>query len=667
MSLSINKLQRILFSLLFCLCGTLLYGQNDSIRLQQLDEVTVTEQYRTKNLRSTTPIQVLDVKLLKQAGALQVSDAVKLMNGVVVKDYGGIGGLKTISVRGLGSAHTAVAYDGLAITDVQSGQVDLGKLSLDNVDQIALYNGQSDNLLQPAKLLASAGVLNITTKAPTFTDRPIHIKSEIKGGSLGFFSPTVQVENRLNAHLVSSFTTNYQQAEGAYPYLLKNGEATEERTRENSDVKAIKSELNLYGDWAEHGKLRAKGMFYWSERGLPTNILYNTTAQERLLDRNFLAQASYEKNWDYRWQLQTNAKAYSSTTEYRDPSLAYLGGKELDIYNQQEYYLSATALYRPFANLSVALANDVFVNQMQSNGSNFATPTRETVLNALAIKYVTEQLTSSAHLLSTTTFEQVVQGTAAPNRHHLSPSVSLSLQPIDAEQFRVRAMVKDIFRLPTFSELYYGTVGRRDLKPEKALEFNIGASWQHQFSGVLSQLSLSTDLFYNRVTDKIVAIPQNMFVWSMMNIGRVDIKGAELSVETQWSITKDYNISITGGYTYQRAQDKTDPEERLYNHQIPYTPKHSGSVRSILATPYLDVAYTYLFSGHRFANQYNSSDAYIEGFGEHSLTLSHTWNLKKVDITLQLEALNFTNTQYEIVQYYPMPGRQFRTGITISY
>lgn len=115
---------------------------------------------------------------------MQVSDAVKHFAGVTVKDYGGIGGLKTVSIRSLGAQHTAVGYDGITLTDCQTGQIDIGRFSLDNVDRLSLNNGQSDNIFQPARFFASAGILNIQTLTPQFTkDKKTNIAGAFKTGS----------------------------------------------------------------------------------------------------------------------------------------------------------------------------------------------------------------------------------------------------------------------------------------------------------------------------------------------------------------------------------------------------------------------------------------------------------------------------------------------------
>ncbi len=649
-------------------------GQVDTTRIYQIDEVVVKENRKQKELRATTPVQQLQVEELKRTGVLQVSDAAKLFSGVIVKDYGGIGGLKTISIRSLGAAHTAVSYDGIAISDAQTGQIDLGKLSLDNVQAISLANGQSDDMGQPARLLASAGVLYLNTSAPQFTekDKKVNTDLSIKAGSFGFVNPNFRIENSWNKRLSSTITIDYMHIHGAYPYKLFNGTATEQRHRKNSDVQSFKTEANLYALLSKERKATAKLYYYQAERGLPTNILYNTFAGQRLWDRNFFGQLKYERKYNSQWFLRAHAKYNHSYNRYYDPSVLNMDRADNNHYRQDEYYLQATVNYRPIPCLTLALANDGFVNRMNADLDNFAIPTRFTLLNALSAKYVHPRVTVTAHLLSTLTHEDVRHGKAAPNRHHLSPAVGISAQPFATQDFRIRAFYKDILRLPTFNDLYYGTVGTRTLRPEKARQFNGGISWTHNTEGLLQSVNITADAFYNRVSDKIVAMPsKNLFVWSMLNVGRVDIKGTEATLSTEWLLHKGFTCQLAGNYTWQRALDKTSKEKlpyrTTYNHQIPYTPRHSGSVRLTLYTPWIGIGYTALFTGERYCNQYNSAEYHLEGYHEHSLTAWREWQLKKIHLTLQVEALNIGGKQYEIVKNYPMPGRQFRGVMRIRY
>ncbi|MDR1222325.1 MAG: Plug domain-containing protein, partial [Tannerella sp.] len=142
--------------------------QRDSITYRELSNVEVVEKVRPSVMREGAPIQLLNQTTFRRLGLQDLSEAIRRFSGVTVKDYGGIGGLKTVSVRSLGAQHTAVSYDGVTITDAQSGQVDISRFTLDNVETVSLSIGQADNIFQTARMYASAGALSITTQTPRF-------------------------------------------------------------------------------------------------------------------------------------------------------------------------------------------------------------------------------------------------------------------------------------------------------------------------------------------------------------------------------------------------------------------------------------------------------------------------------------------------------------------
>src|SRR5690554_982137 len=152
----------------------------------ELPEVVISERFRDREMRSTAPRHILIDEQIGQLNALQLSDAVKHFPGVTIRDYGGIGGLKTISVRSLGAHHTAVSYNGIVLSDQQTGQIDIGRFSLDNVERLTLHNGQDDRIFRPARTFAATSALEITTAAPRFADnKRVNGKATLRGGSFG--------------------------------------------------------------------------------------------------------------------------------------------------------------------------------------------------------------------------------------------------------------------------------------------------------------------------------------------------------------------------------------------------------------------------------------------------------------------------------------------------
>ena len=106
--------------------------------MQYIQELTVT----ARRQNEVIPPQKLSGKDLQRLNSLSVADAIRYFSGVQLKDYGGVGGLKTVNIRSMGSNHAGVFYDGIQLGNAQNGQIDLGKFSLDNMEEIALYNGQ---------------------------------------------------------------------------------------------------------------------------------------------------------------------------------------------------------------------------------------------------------------------------------------------------------------------------------------------------------------------------------------------------------------------------------------------------------------------------------------------------------------------------------------------
>ena len=58
---------------------------------------------RDATLRTSVPVFRLDSTALRRSGATDMTTALRHLAGVNLRDYGGAGGLKTVSVRGIGT------------------------------------------------------------------------------------------------------------------------------------------------------------------------------------------------------------------------------------------------------------------------------------------------------------------------------------------------------------------------------------------------------------------------------------------------------------------------------------------------------------------------------------------------------------------------------------
>ncbi|MBQ4525732.1 MAG: TonB-dependent receptor [Bacteroidaceae bacterium] len=637
--------------------------------LHTIDEVTVKARRTPLSVASAQPVQSMGREQLEALGIQSVADAVKRFAGATVRDYGGIGGLKTVSVRNLGAAHTAVSYDGVTVSNAQAGQIDVGRFSLDNVEELSLAVGQGNDLLQSARAYASAGILSIRTQRPVFAEGKNDVwRARVSGGSFGYITPSLRYAHRFSSRTSVMVEGDYMRADGIYPFILDNGRTETTEHRRNSDIYSWHVEGNLYHTFKDESRLTGKSYFYKSERGLPGSvILYNPTARERLWDENFFTQIAYEKHFSSQWKMRALAKYKQAWNRYEDTNVTYEGGRQVDLHSHDEYYASATVSWQPFTSLSLSLAQDGFVNTLHNNIDDSPNPVRLTSLTALNADFRWSGWHLLANLTGTYTTDEVRSGVTPDDRRHLSPSLSLSWRPWSSEAFYLRALYKNTFRVPTFNDLYYRRSGNTALRPEDATEYNVGLTWNARPLAWLNSLSLTVDAYYNKVEDKIVAFP-SVYVWRMANYGEVEIHGVDATLAASFPIVSGCEVDVTGAYTFQQALDLTNPSAKNYKDQLPYTPRHSGNASVLLKTPWLHVGYNVMAVGKRYFMDQNIPSNEIEGYVEHGLTASRSFQLgKATTLRLQADVVNLTDRQYEVIKYYPMPGRSWRVGMNLSF
>ena len=192
--------KKLFFILVSALCASSVFALDEAeldslVTRFQIEEVEVTARSLTKDV--IVP-QTLKGAELQRLNALSVADALRYFSGVQLKDYGGVGGIKTINVRSMGSQHTAVYYNGVQLGNAQNGQVDLGRFSLDNMEEIQLYNGQKSDIFQSAHEFGAAGNVYLTTRKPYFKrNERAHVRAQMRFGSFALANPNVGVDVKL--------------------------------------------------------------------------------------------------------------------------------------------------------------------------------------------------------------------------------------------------------------------------------------------------------------------------------------------------------------------------------------------------------------------------------------------------------------------------------------
>jgi outer membrane cobalamin receptor len=638
--------------------------RGDTIR--ELEAVTV---HGKPVKREIVPVQALGGKALERLGVYSVADAVRYFSGIQVKDYGGIGGLKTVNVRAMGSHHVGVFYDGVELGNAQNGVVDLGRFSLDNMEAIALYNGQKSTILQPAKDYASASAVYMTTRRPVIqAGKRRNVNAGLKGGSFETINPSLLWERRVNERVTASFSAEYLYTSGKYrfSYARKNGYDTTE-TRRNGDVSMARVELALFGR-AGAGEWMAKAYYYNSARGYPGASVREEPGkfkhQDRQWDDNFFAQATWRARVGERYSLLVNGK-------YARDYLHYLSDPRVDVstmyvnnrYRQREAYGSAAHLLgiRPWWH--AALSNDFQFNTLDADLVHFVYPRRYSLFTAVATAVERDRFKLQASVLHTFVREKTrVTGANAGQKSIFTPSLVVAWQPFKARDLHLRGFYKRVFRMPTLNDLYYTFIGNKDLEPEYTTQYDVGLAYA---TGHPARLEVQVDAYYNQVENKIIAMPtSNQFRWTMLNLGQVEIRGVDVAVQGSFR-AGGMELSPRLSYTYQQARDLTEPGSPWYGGQIPYIPWHAGSVILGGSSATWSWNYSFIYTGERYEAVANIPENHARPWYTHDLSLSKTFRREKHATRVTAEINNIFNQQYEVVQCYPMPGTNFKIKINI--
>lgn len=637
----------------------------DSILVHHIQEVVVTSRLIS---RETIPSQTLGGEELKKLNSLSVADALRYFSGLQLKDYGGVGGIKTVNIRSMGTNHLGIFYDGIELGNAQNGQIDLGQFSLDNVEEISLYNGQRSAIFQPASDFGNAGSVYIRTKAPRFMmGRRYNLLVRAKYGSSDTFRFSSLWEQKLSDHISSSLSTSVLTSSGRYKFRYRR--VTEDNTvaydttavRHNGDIWAFRIEENVRGGIAD-GYWNVKAYTYHSERGIPGAIVNNVWRRgERQWDHNTFGQAVFQKSFGDKFSTKALAKYAYYVTRYvnNDETQIHVD----NTYRQQEMYFSTSNVYEILSKWSVSMSYDFKWNKLNANMVDFAFPHRYSNFVSLATALTLSRIQAQASVVEQVVKDHVKYGASSPSRSTLTPAFFMNVYPFNSKLLAVRAFAKKSFRMPTFNDLYYADMGNSKLNPESALQYDLGfvlnKDWKQ---GVVDHFRLQVDGYYNTVHDKIVAYPKGQqFRWTMLNLGKVHIKGVDAMAEVGLEPAKDLKVTARLQYTYQDARDVTNPNTSYYKDQIPYIPWNSGSAILVLSWREWDLSYSFIYSGERYSQQENILYNHLQPWYTHDMSVvyhARKWSAR-------LDVNNIFSQDYDVILNYPMPKRNYM--LTLEY
>lgn len=626
----------------------------DTLQLQEFELIS------TKNNESS-PFQKSSIDSLskQELNHLDLGELLAAGSPVYVKSYGK-GSLSTASIRGAGASHTKVLWNGFSINSPMLGQVDLSQIPINFVDDVGLLYG-GNSLVQSGGALGGSVVLS---NRPFRPDAPMASIEQVFGS---FHSYVTAVNLNLNSKNFGSDTRFiFQKSQNDFKYYNNGILPSEWMEQQNAAFQNI-------GFTQQFSYIPAKYHFIsfitwnqWNGRDIPpimTNVQKGGNPEEFQQDffsRNVLAW-NYNKGatfFELKTAFFTEGQHYFLQTTTNDADADVV--TQIDSRNQSDGFLANAKLVQDFSKgFQLTAGADLGINTVQSSNYNGTKSRNTSAVFAMLEKEVWKRLNISFLLRLELADEGLLP---------LMPMLGFNYQLLKNEQLYFNASISKNYNLPSLNDLYWYPGGNENLKAESGVEVEGGLSYSKVFK---NNFSISTGItgYYSWIDDWIQWVPSDYRYWTPENISDVYARGLEASLNFSGNIGK-LNYKFLSGYSFTRTtvESPVAKTEGFSGTQLIYIPVQSangliyGSLKGYFTSWGLNYIGQRTTTMDAEKNYSNTLPAYVLN----NFSIGKAVSFQKFGMELRFKINNVFNTEYQAIQWRPMPGRNYEIFITFN-
>ena len=584
----------------------------------------------------------------------------KRVPGVTIADYGGIGSMKTMSIRGLGSTHSGLLINGYPQTTPQNSQVDFGRIQIDHIESATVQLSPSNNISTPVSSQMQGNFVSIQTFDQSFTSQRFSLRSSSILGSFGRkeVSANLKVANKNSFLSLSGIARDYK---GNFDYTLPFDIQDANRTRSNNNMTSYSLSIGGGKKWSSRNKTKHRARVFANinhiNRSLPgAIILYNSPSNESLMTETRQVGGDYSL-FSKRISLRSFLNITSNNLRYHDPEYF-----NLDVFIDNQYlnnsYQSGINTKISLDKINILFGNDIRYDNLSSS-RNLGKPERFSNITLLGgeidLKYILINPSIFHHYVN----DRNTQNAHSTNYNRWNPQLSITSSDALFKKIQITLWYKHSSRAPSFNELYYSQIGNISLIPEESQQINSGYVWLFNKENISG--SISGNIFLNRISNKIVALPtQNLFVWSIQNVGNVFSYGKDLTIKLNFALNDAITIDLSSSITYQSVTDRSSRDSPSFGHQIANTPEWTNASDIQFSLKNFNIGLSSLFMGKRYSLNENIPINVLDSYLTFDATLGYNLKIKqRHSILFQIGVKNFLDSQYYHINYYVMPGRNY--------
>jgi outer membrane receptor protein involved in Fe transport len=572
-----------------------------------------------------TNTEIITSQDFEKTTARTVADVIESEPGVLIQKTGSEGQLALPSIRGFNAGQVLVVIDDVPQIPDYTGNVDLSRIPLNNVDRIEILRGGSSAVYGPN---AEGGVIHIITKRPITA---VDVEATSEAGSYGTY------HNRL---LVGT-NQGPVQAQVSGSRDLSDG-FQQNSTSRNTDLNGL-----FTYNAGQYGKLSYNIDGEKGTVGLPSGTPVPISDWNGSLERqaNDLTASQTETDRNNRLQYTNQIGPVDLTARIANNI------KDLDTFQFGSETLTRTEGRNAFGKVEIpgqgALGYEFYERRLDSNVYGvYRTDAWGTFYEAYFIRNDWIKLTPGVRYDFDNTYGE-----------SWSPRVELVVNP--TEIWKVSASADRSFQAPTLADQFNPFVPPQfqpgHLNPEITWSYNLGSTVKPA-----PGLETTLNLYHTDTRDRIALDPNRNF--AAFNLDRAYTQGVETDVAYTYKMVRQ-----RVGYSYLQAEGKDASTNYEYS-TLAFSPKHKIDYRADVNLPWqtqttLDLLYVF----KQWTN-IGETGVEIPDYLVANLKLSKKIGWAEVFVACNnLLDRHYAETADAFEGFFPQPGRTYSGGMTIRF
>ncbi len=609
----------------------------DSVHV--LQEVAVTSN-RLARFATGSKIETIDSATISQNSTNTLADLLATQSQVFVKSYG-IAGLSTPSFRGTNASQTAILWNGFNLSSPMNGGQDLALLPVNFITTLKLQYGGAGALWGSGALGGTIHLLN----TPTF-NKGLSIGAALSAGSFGDQQQNIEIGISKNKF---SSTTKFfhHEAKNNFPFIneaqfgkpeqqLANAAFNQNGILQENYFKLTKNQQLSFRLWYQknHREIPASMTVAESKSQQDDKALRTTVEWQRVEDKaSYFVRAAY----------------FDETLQYTDPLISLESNSQSKAFiSEAESKIKLSAMQ--LINIGI---NNTYTTALTKNYAFKPTQNRTAFFGSYQLKNK----------------KATWKGTVSARKEFISNGVnpftaSLGVEGWVLKNIRIRGIASKNYRIPTFNDLYWAQGGNPDLVPEEGFSEEVGLAYVLCKNKV--GLEVEGVVFNSNVTNWIMWIPNNVGIWSPENVAKVWSRGGELDLKFYYTLRKiKFNLGMHYHYIKTTNEEISTLDQSALHKQLIYTPTSKAISSFGIEYKRFRLACTYNYVDYRYTTASNTQ--FLNPYHTLGLDFSKTVLLQHVVVKTYFQFNNFTNESYQIIAFYPVPGKNFQVGLTVNF